>query len=190
MLVTDGVRIITDRFEFETEGMTITDNTLKSVEAAAGDLEIEFLTNTDFTVNIPAEAQSWISCIATKAMAVHGMTLRIAANSGVKRSAVVTVKSKISDLKLDYTITQEGVLGVVKFDYTGTDYNNSFPTVTGTTSGATVDWGDAVVTAWGTYTHKYTDGKSAHTITVTMAAMTQISFGNLTNISAIDVSGM
>ena len=190
VLVTDGVKIITDRFEFETEGMTITDNSRKPFEAAAGDLEIEFLTNTEFDVVIPAAAQSWISCVATKAMAVHGMTLRIAENTGVKRSAVVSVKSRISNLQLDYTIVQEGLLGVVRFVYTGAGYSDSFPTVSGTTAGATVDWGDAVVTAWGTYTHNYTDGQTSHTITVTMGQMTEIGFGNLKGISSIDVSEM
>ena len=190
VLVTDGVRIITDRFEFETEGMTITDNTQKNFEAAAGDLEIEFLTNTEFTVEIPAAAQSWISCIATKAMAIHGMTLHLAANPGVKRSAVVTVKSKISDMKLEYTITQAGALGELKFVYSGASYTGSFPSVTGTTSGATINWGDALSNAWGTFTHTYTDGVPSHTISVAMANMTQVSFANLANISAIDVSGM
>ena len=129
VLVTDGVKIITDRFEFEVEGMTITDNTQKSFEAAAGDLEVEFLTNTEFTVEIPAAAQSWISCVATKAMAIHGMTLHLAANAGAKRSAVVTVKSKISNLKLEYTIVQAGVLGTVRFVYNGAAYAVRQPTL-------------------------------------------------------------
>lgn len=190
VLVTDGVSIITDRFVFEVEGMTITDNTLKPVAAAAGDLEIEFLTNTDFSVVIPAEAQSWISCIATKALSLHGMTLRIAANTGVKRSAVVSAKSKISDLKLDYTIVQEGAVGEIKFVYSGTAFSGGFPAVTGNTTGGTINWGDAVSTAWGTFTHSYTDGAPSHTISIAVPEMTTVSFSKLTGISAIDVSGL
>lgn len=190
VLVNDGNRIITDRFVFETEGMTITDNSQKTFAAAAGDLEIEFLTNTDFTVEIPAEAQSWISLVSTRAMSIHGITLRIAENTGMKRSATVSVKSKISDLHIDYTISQEGLMGSVKFTYTGASYSGTFPSFTGNTQGAVIDWGDAVSTAWGTFTHSYTDGKTSHTITVGMLNMTEVSLASLKNISALDVSGM
>ena len=123
-------------------------------------------------------------------MAIHGMTLHLAENPGVRRSAVVSVKSKISELKLDYTITQAGAMGELKFVYNGASFAGSFPSVTGTTSGATINWGDALSNAWGTFTHNYTDGASSHTISVAMAAMTEVSFTSLANISAIDVSGM
>ena len=171
VLVTDGNRIIMDRFGFETEGLTtmnITDNTNREVAATAGDLELEFLTNTDAKVVIPAAAQSWISAseITTKSLTPHAVTLHIQENTGVSRSAVVTIQSKISNVHLDYTIFQKGVLSVFKFTHPRVNFTDSFPTVVGADASAVIDWGDAVTNAWGTYTHNYTDGAKSHTVSV------------------------
>lgn len=193
VIVTDGHRIITDRLTFEEEGLEVSDNTNKTMAAAGGSLELEFLTNTDASVIVPEDAQSWISAseVVTKALVPHATTLTISQNTGVARSAVVSIKSKSGLLRLDYTIYQEGVISQFSFTHGHTSFPGSnFPTVEGTQSEGKVDWGDAVATAWGTYAHDYTDGGKSHTVTVTMPTITQVSFATLDGITAIDLSKM
>ena len=105
----------------------------------------------------------------------------------MSRSAVVTIQSKISNVHLDYTIFQKGVLSVFRFTHTRVNYTTGFPTVVGANSSSVIDWGDAVTSAWGNYTHTYTDGAKSHTVSVTAADISQIGI-SLADVTAIDVS--
>ena len=188
VLVTDGLRVITSRFTFEEEGMVVTDNTLKHFGADAGSLEIEFLTNTEFDVVIPDACRSWMSVQSTKSMDLHGVTLALEANPGTRRTGTVGIVSKISTLRLDYTIVQDGNQVALRFTHTLAQFD-AFPTMSGSLTGGTIYWGDGTSGPWNVFTHNYTDGAASHTVeAVTDNGLTQVEFATLTGITAVDVS--
>ena len=64
----------------------------KDITAEGGTMALEVTTNLDYTIEIPAAAQSWISCAEVKATHTDKYTITVAANeSGSYRSATVKV---------------------------------------------------------------------------------------------------
>lgn len=185
VLVTNGQRVITDRFTFEAEGLVLSDNSQKTVEAAAGTVELEFMTNTQFDVIIPSNVD-WITVASTRALVAHGATLAIAENIGMSRSAQVTVKSRTSSLEIVYTITQEGTVCQLSITHNLSYF--SVPTITGNTANGLVNWGDGVVAGWSTGLNHTYSSSTSHTVVISMKSIDGFSFSNLTGITAIDAS--
>ena len=90
---------------FETEEFTMA--TTAYTSSKYGDnIEIKFSTNVEFKVEIPSEAEGWITLIQTKSTE-HSAILKVAENTGASRSAIVIIKNA-EDIELQkVTITQE-----------------------------------------------------------------------------------
>ena len=89
---------------FEAEEFTMA-TTAYSASKYGENVEIKFVTNVEFKVEIPAEA-SWITLVQTKA-SEHSAILKVAENTGGARSATVVVKN-MEDVELQkVTINQE-----------------------------------------------------------------------------------
>lgn len=188
VLVHNGMRVHTDRFSFEKEGLVITDNSEKDVVATAGTVELEFMTNAEFEVVVPADV-TWISVIETRGLVAHGATLSILANEGVKRSAQVKVKSKTSDLEIVYTIVQEGSLKQLGITHTLGAF--TVPTISGDYSLGLVNWGDGASSGWSAgLSHNYSDNMASHTVVIAMKGIDSFALGNLTGITEIDASAL
>ena len=188
VLVHNGMRVITNRFSFEKEGLVISDNSEKNVSAEAGTVELEFMTNAEFEVVIPADV-TWISVTETRALVAHGATLSILANNSIRRTAQVTVKSKTSNLEIVYTIIQEGSLKQLGITHRLGTF--TVPTVTGDASVNLVNWGDGTSASWSTgLSHNYSDNAASHTVVIAMKGIDSFALGNLTGITAIDASAL
>jgi len=92
------------------KALTFTDKVLKSVndlyEASYSgeDIYVPISTSVEYLVNIPTDAQSWISHTATKALVTETLTFTIAENPDeVQRSADIELTS--IDGKMSFTIT-------------------------------------------------------------------------------------
>ena len=185
VLVTNGQRVITDRFTFEAEGLVISDNSEKSIVAEGGTIELEFMTNAQFEVVIPSDA-TWITVESTRALAAHGATLAIAENTGLRRSAQVTVKSKTSALQIVYTINQEGTLSSLGITHTLSSF--TVPTITGNTASGLVNWGDGASASWAVgLSHTYS-GSASRIVVISMKEIDTFTLNNLTGITALDAS--
>ena len=106
------------------------ENDTFNVSIDGGTVELAYQTTVECEVIIPEEAQSWISLASDEARALvsESVVLNIAKNNtGVQRSAVVTVvKKDDSSLSVEYTITQERNMDYVIL-YTTTDGNAIHP---------------------------------------------------------------
>lgn len=89
---------------FEAEEFTMA-TTAYAVDKFGGNVEMKFTTNLDYKVEIPADA-SWITLVETKA-AEHTVVLKIEANTGAARSAVVVVKNAEGVELQKVTISQD-----------------------------------------------------------------------------------
>ena len=188
VLVHNGMRVITNRFSLEKEGLVISDNSEKTVAATASTVELEFMTNAEFEVVIPADV-TWISVTETRALVAHGATLSVLANEGIRRSAQVKVKSKTSDLEIVYTIIQEGTLRQLGITHSLGAF--TVPTVTGDASVNLVNWGDGTSASWSTgLSHNYSDNAASHTVVIAMKGIDSFALGNLKGITAIDASAL
>ena len=116
VVASNGVAVVIKHICFEEIGLCVSDNAAFNVPAKGSDLELHFLTNTEFDCSIPEDCQSWISIVQTKAMSGHSVLLNVKANSGDERTARVTVSARGSDLLIVYTITQaKSVQGNIVF---------------------------------------------------------------------------
>ena len=188
VLVHNGLRVHTDRFSFEEEGLVLSDNSEKTVAATAGTVELEFMTNAEFEVVVPTDV-TWITVSETRALVAHGATLSILANEGLKRSAQVKVKSKTSDLEIVYTIIQEGTLKQLGITHRLGAF--TVPTLTGDTTSGLVNWGDGASDSWSAgLSHNYIDNQASHTVVIAMKGIDSFALGNLTGITEIDASAL
>lgn len=188
VLVHNGLRVHTDRFSFEEEGLVLSDNSEKTVAATAGTVELEFMTNAEFEVVVPADV-TWITVSETRALVAHGATLAILANEGLRRSAQVTVKSKTSDLEIVYTIIQEGTLKQLGITHRLGAF--TLPTISGDFTGGLVNWGDGASASWSAgLSHNYSDNMASHTVVIAMKGIDSFALGNLTGITEIDASAL
>lgn len=113
VLVSNGEKVIMKTLTFEEEAIEVIDDAMVVASAEGGEVELVYLSNVDCEVVIPEEAQSWISVApATRAMEERTITLKLEPNTGYYRSAIITVQSPGSTLKLEYQVEQDGDLGV------------------------------------------------------------------------------
>lgn len=112
VFVSNGERMIMRSITFEEPGIEIADNAIKEIGAKGGDVVLEFLSNVECRVIIPNEAKSWISVVPdTRALDYNAITLKLKANEGYGRNAVIKVESIDASLSVEYTVKQKGELG-------------------------------------------------------------------------------
>lgn len=110
VFVSNGEKVIMQRFSFEEEGLQVCDNTKKIAAAEGGELTLEFLSNVECKVLIPEDAQSWISVVpATRAMEKQAITLKFEPNMGDYRSSTVNVQSLDNILQIEYQVEQNSI---------------------------------------------------------------------------------
>ena len=75
-----------------------------------GDVIVPVVTNVDYTVEIEKDAQYWLSCVVTKAGAVHNETLTLTVeknNTPATRSGLVELKDPMGSVIQSFTVKQE-----------------------------------------------------------------------------------
>ena len=107
VLVTNGNKVIMRSLIFKNEILEIRDNTNRTISADGGNITLEFLSNLEYDVIISDNAKSWISVADNRAVTKQTVLLNIAKNTGDPRTGTVTIKSRNSDLKIVYTISQQ-----------------------------------------------------------------------------------
>ncbi len=110
VFVSNGEKVIMRSIAFEEAGLVVNDDAVKEVSADGGEVTLEFLSNVECEAVIPDDAKSWISIAPdTKALTRRTISLNIDPNTGLSRSATVTVSGigDASELVLSYTVTQE-----------------------------------------------------------------------------------
>ena len=74
--------------------INIADNSI-NLSPAGGTQEIKLTTNLDYTVEIPDDAQSWLSLVSeTRALREDTIAFNISANEGIPRFATVALKDE------------------------------------------------------------------------------------------------
>ncbi len=112
VFVSNGEKVIMRSLNFEEAGITVKENAEKYITKRGGELSLEFLANVECEVIIPEEAQSWISVLPqTRILEERSIKLLVGANDSYYRTAKVYVQSLVGDIKLEYTIEQDGELG-------------------------------------------------------------------------------
>ncbi len=90
---------------FEAEEFKISTTAFK-VGKYSETVDVKFYANIEFTVDIPAEAASWISLVQTKSTE-HTVTLKVEDNTGAARSALVDIKNAEGVTLQSITIAQD-----------------------------------------------------------------------------------
>lgn len=117
VFVSDGQKVVMKSIavqvipDSESAQLYIYNGATKNVTKDGGDVTLSFITNVDCHAVVEASAQDWISVVSTRALERKSVTLRVAANSGDRRSAKVTVQSQDGALSVEYTIVQLGAAG-------------------------------------------------------------------------------
>lgn len=108
VFVSNGEKVVMKSISFELAGLEITDGASQSISAEGGNLSLNFLTNTEWKLSIPAEAQSWIHLAPqTRAMVAHSVSLVVDPNTTlVERSTTITINSLYGKLSIAYNIAQ------------------------------------------------------------------------------------
>lgn len=106
VLASNGEKMVMKTLKFEEEAIEVIETTEKEIPSKGGEVELEFMSNTECEVMIPYEAQSWISVApASKALTRQSIVLILQPNTEpVARSAEVTVYGDVTSLT--FTITQ------------------------------------------------------------------------------------
>ncbi len=90
---------------FEDEEFKMSTTTY-SVDTYGGLVDLKFNTNVEYKVVIPSEAASWISLVETKSEE-YTVTLKVEANTGVSRSALVEIQNAEGTTLQNVTISQD-----------------------------------------------------------------------------------
>ncbi len=106
VVISNKKRIITRRIDFEEYQLKIVDNTNKTVSEQGGYLSVEFLSNTDYELNISSEG-NWISLHDSREPQKKTLTFSVAPNEGESRQATITISAHGGELSLTYTVIQE-----------------------------------------------------------------------------------
>lgn len=108
VFVSNGEKVIMKSISFEQAGITISNGAEQTIGAEGGSVNLNFASNIDWKVAIPAEAQSWVQLAPQRsAMTEYSVALSVAPNTNLgTRSATVQVMTKDGSLAVDYTITQ------------------------------------------------------------------------------------
>ena len=108
VFVGNGEKVVMKSIAFEQSGLEISNNATQNIAAAGGNIALNFLSNMEWQVEIPTEAQSWISFApSTRAMTAHSVSLAVLPNTSLyERSADVKVVTLDGKLSVTYTISQ------------------------------------------------------------------------------------
>ena len=108
VFVSNGEKVVMKSIGFEQAGVTISNGAEQTIGAEGGSVNLNFASNIDWKVAIPAEAQSWVQLAPQRsAMTEYSVALSVAPNTNLgTRSATVQVMTKDGSLAVDYTITQ------------------------------------------------------------------------------------
>ena len=114
VFVSNGEKVIMKSIGFEQAGITISNGAEQTICAEGGSVSLNFASNIDWKVAIPAEAQSWVQLAPQRsAMTEYSVALSVAPNTNLgTRSATVQVMTKDGSLAVDYTITQSAFTAV------------------------------------------------------------------------------
>ncbi len=111
VMVTNGLRVLLKTLKFEAYGIVPVSGGEISVPYSGGYVKLEFMTNIDYDVIVPAEA-TWISHVKTKASSFADETFDVAANPGAPRIAAIQLRSKDASYSVAWHIFQEGQPGI------------------------------------------------------------------------------
>ena len=108
VFVSNGEKVVMKSIGFEQAGITISNGAEQTIGAEGGCVNLNFASNIDWKVVIPAEVQSWVQLAPQRsAMTEYSVALSVAPNTNLgTRSATVQVMTKDGTLAVDYTITQ------------------------------------------------------------------------------------
>ena len=94
VFVSNGEKVVMRSISFEQAGLEIADGASQSISAEGGNVSLNFLTNTEWELLIPAEAQSWIQIAPQTRMTAHSETLVVSENTTQTiRSASIFINS-------------------------------------------------------------------------------------------------
>ena len=121
VFVSNGEKVIMKSIGFEQAGITISNGAEQTIGAEGGSVNLNFASNIDWKVAIPAEAQSWVQVAPQRsAMTEYSVALSVAPNTNLgTRSATVQVMTKDGSLAVDYTITQSAFTAVTATNVNG-----------------------------------------------------------------------
>ena len=109
VFVSNGEKVIMKSIAFEQAGLEISNNAIQNISAEGGNICLDFLTNMDWEVVIPAAAKGWLSLYIpqTRAMVAQSTMLTVQPNTTLyTRSANVTIRTVDGKLSVVYTINQ------------------------------------------------------------------------------------
>ena len=109
VFVSNGEKVTMKSITFEQAGLEISNNATQNISAVGGNINLDFLTNMDWEVVIPAAAKSWLSLYVpqTRAMVAQSTTLTVQPNTTLyTRSANVTIRTTDGKLSVAYIINQ------------------------------------------------------------------------------------
>ena len=108
VFVGNGEKVVMKSIAFEQSGLEISNDATQNIAAAGGNIALNFLSNMEWQVAIPTEAQSWISFApSTRAMTAYSVSLAVLPNTSLyERSADVKVVTLDGKLSVTYTISQ------------------------------------------------------------------------------------
>ena len=121
VFVSNGEKVVMKSIGFEQAGITISNGAEQAIGAEGGRVNLNFASNIDWKVSIPAEAQSWVQLAPQRsAMTEYSVALSVAPNTNLgTRSATVQVMTKDGSLVVDYTITQSAFTAVTATNANG-----------------------------------------------------------------------
>lgn len=121
VFVSNGEKVIMKSISFEQAGITISNGAEQTIGAEGGSVNLNFASNIDWKVAIPAETQSWVQLAPQRsAMTEYSVALSVAPNTTLaERSATVQVMTKDGTLAVDYTITQSAFTAVTATNENG-----------------------------------------------------------------------
>ena len=121
VFVSNGEKVVMKSIGFEQAGITISNGAEQTIGAEGGRVNLNFASNIDWKVAIPAEAQSWVQLAPQRsAMTEYSVALSVAPNTNLgTRSATVQVMTKDGKIAVDYTITQSAFTAVTATNANG-----------------------------------------------------------------------
>ena len=109
LLISNGYKMTMKSVSFAGHNIKVAGSDCYEVPSTGGSVDIVFMADKDYVVEISDEGKSWIKCVETKAMERREKQLDIQQNLGEERSALVTVRSRAGSEELRYKIVQPGV---------------------------------------------------------------------------------
>ena len=121
VFVSNGEKVVMKSIGFEQAGITISNGAEQTIGAEGGSVNLNFASNIDWKVAIPAEVQSWVQLAPQRsAMTEYSVALSVAPNTNLgTRSATVQVMTKDGKIAVDYTITQSAFTTVTATNANG-----------------------------------------------------------------------